>query len=135
MFRFLPTRRLIGWGLFLLALVALGFGLWHVLPPQPRATIEKSRNIATMWLSQDGSRFLTVDYESERQALDRYGTLRLWDTQTGQEVRRFLAEARFLRFELSRDWRYFVCLDDAGLRFVNLETGREWATPIKDPRV
>ena len=67
--------------------------------------------------SQDGQTVLTSSYD---------GTVRLWDTQTGREIRQFVVPTLNPKATLSPDGRFILAGGQDGIaRLLDVETGRE----------
>src|SRR5437588_9534146 len=83
-------------GLALLAWLTGNVGLWLLLPPVPRRTLQLPEPCRHAVLSPDGGAVATLNYKTTG-ADD--GPLRLWDVASGQ-----------LRWELPGDEKVRVCL-------------------------
>ncbi|MCI0640527.1 MAG: WD40 repeat domain-containing protein, partial [Gemmataceae bacterium] len=123
------SRTLIRWSLFVLFLVALGFGFWHFAEPSPRFTI--AGNEAPLVMAADGRWLLTDVFPRERIK----APLRLWDLESGKNIGDFFQDKMvFGQLTVSKDERFLAAgIDAAGqLGVIDLQKRQARIIPI-DP--
>ena len=76
-------------------------------------------------MSNDGKYLLTGDFG---------GTVMLWETETGREIRKLPGESHLDSIAFSPDGKYAVCNQAVTVRLLDLLTGRQiYAAKKKDP--
>jgi len=142
-------------GVFLIALCALGVGLYWILPAAPRFDIRRHDFVAD-GLSADGT-FVVGGFYSKETGSERRASIRTIDAKTGIEQGEFFRglvgtdtvsliggpvgligdpdEVGFSHSQMqySKDRRYCALIHRQGLALADMSEGREWPTAIPLP--
>ena len=126
-------KRIIGWSVFLLLLVLLGFFLARLLPPQPWSSFEiprKNNHQLQLVSNNDGASLVTWSYPPYWTAPHR-GPIQVWDTNTGRCRHQYLDRIDLSRaFVFSPSHRFLAIHDANGfLHLVDFDGNRERKIP------
>jgi len=120
-----------GWGAAAVfaAAVALFIGMTGAAfteeTPEIFPQLGQSGWIQQVAMSNDGKYVLTADFG---------GTVMLWETETGREIRKLPGESHLDSIAFSPDGKYAVCNQAVTVKLLDLLTGREiYAAKKKDP--